>query len=99
MKMSNTRINTSGILPRNAPLTVDDIRGLMCAQGFVDGTIAVTTSEMIDNDYEGFLDLLENRLVGFQVLSDIQEEMVGADVTAGEVYFKVSGYVDLEGLI
>jgi hypothetical protein len=54
---------------------------------------------MIDNDYEGFLDLLENRLVGFQVLSDIQEELVGADVTAGEVYFKVSGYVDLESLI
>ena len=88
------RINTSGILPRNAPLTKDDIQGFMAAQGFVDGTVAVTVQELIDNDYEGFLDILENRLVGLQILSDIQEEMVGADVTAGEVYFKVSGYVE-----
>lgn len=88
------RINTSGIMPRNAPLTLDDIQGFMAAQGYVDGTIAVTVQELIDNDYEGFLDILENRLVGLQVLSDIQEEMVGADITAGEVYFKVSGYVE-----
>lgn len=60
--------------------------------GFVEKEVVVSLSEVINNDNEGFLDILEKRTLGKNgVLSDIEYEIVG-HLPQNELRIKVSGF-------
>ena len=61
---------------------------------YVEGVVYITEQEIIDNDFEGFLDIVSNRLVGVGVLSDVEYQLVGCDTKSDELYYKVSGFVE-----
>ena len=63
--------------------------------GRVEGYIHIHMSDMIDNNYEDFLDLLSERLIGSQCLCEIDYEAVTlADNEPNTIILKVSGFVD-----
>lgn len=59
------------------PYDSQDIRERMDANGYVEGNVAVPLSDIIDNDLEGFLDLLAEKLVDSVCLMDISYRAVG----------------------
>lgn len=62
---------------------------------YVTGYVQLHISDLIDNDYEGFLDLLSTALVGNELLMDINYDVVSmADsINPNELIFKVTGDV------
>lgn len=63
--------------------------------GRVEGYVHLHISDMIDNTYEDFLDILSSRLIGSVCLSNIDYETVAlADDEPNTVILKVSGFVD-----
>lgn len=57
--------------------------------GYVSGVVTVDLSEFIDNDIEGVLDILSERLTDSPLLSDINYEVVGHD--GDTLHVKVTG--------
>jgi len=68
------------------------IRGMDDA-GYIEGVISLSLASLIDSDYENFLDLISNNLIGSVCLSDIQYEIVGCS-SADKVLLLVSGHAD-----
>ena len=60
---------------------------------YVSGVVAVDLSDFIDNDLEGVLDLLSDRLTGSPLLSDINYEVVGHE--GSTLHVRVNGDVGL----
>jgi len=60
----------------------------------VSDIIAVGIDEMIDNDLEGFLDLISDR-VGHPLLMDIGYKAVAIN-DDGTIRLKVTGFIELE---
>lgn len=58
--------------------------------GRLEGYVSIHLSDIIDTDYEGFLDLLERNLVSEGVLSDISYEFVGIDDEPNTLIFEVT---------
>ena len=83
----------------NAPLTTDEMRRQADApadermrhepHGYVVGVVAVDLSDFIDNDPDGVLDLLSERLTDGPLLMDIAYKVVGHDGDA--LHIEVSG--------
>ena len=59
------------------PLTKKEIKEKMDENGYIVGNVLVDTDDMIDNDMEGFLDILSERLTGTPCLIDINYRIVG----------------------
>lgn len=60
--------------------------------GYIEGKVMVHLSDIIDNDLEGFLDLISEKLTGSPLLMDINYDVV--DGTAeGCIIIKVRGDV------
>ena len=60
--------------------------------GYIEGKVMVHLSDIIDNDLEGFLDLLSEKLIGSPLLMDINYDVV--DSTAEVcIIIKVRGDV------
>ena len=66
--------------------------------GYVEGVISLSLSDLIDSDYENFLDLVSHSLIGSVCLSDIKYDIVGCD-SADKVLLLVSGHADDIGYI
>lgn len=90
----------------NAPLSMDEMRRQADAgpdarpadermrhepHGYAVGVVTVDLSDFIDNDLEGILDLLSERLTGGPLLMDIAYKVVGHDGDA--LHIEVSGDV------
>ena len=61
------------VVPLTAPLT----KSAMDKEGWVAGVVAVSLSDVVDLDEEGFLDLLSEKLTGGPLLMDIGWSVVG----------------------
>lgn len=81
--------------PLTTPLDLAACREFIDSDGRVYGVVAVTVGELTENALEEVLDLLSTRLVGSEVLLDIQFEAVG--VRDGAVLVKVTGQLDGDG--
>lgn len=78
------------------PYTQDEIKAHMNENCYVTGNVAVPLSEIIDNDFEAFLDLLAIKLVDDDCLMDISYKAVGIqNVESGnaDIIIEVSGDV------
>lgn len=53
--------------------------------------VKVALSELLDNDFEGFLDLISELATGTQLLMDISYEIIGVDAEEQAVIFSVIG--------
>ena len=73
-------------------LTEELIRRYMDSNNFIHGIVKVELSDMIDNDLEGFLDCLSEKLTDSPLLMDISYEPVSV-CDDGEIYLLVSGDV------
>lgn len=62
---------------------------------YVEGYIQIHASDMIDNDYEGFLDFISEKLVGSDLLMDVNYEVVAQakKMFLNELILKVTGDV------
>lgn len=85
--------STWDFTPLDKPLTKEDVD----ADGWVRGVIRMELSEFINNDLEGVLDLLSERLTGSGLLSDIAYEVVGHD--GDTLFVRVSGDAGLIGWV
>ncbi len=63
------------------------------ADGFVTIPVAIELSEIIDRDLEGLLDLMSDRAIGSECLSDINYELKAHDGMT--LMFDVTGCIDL----
>jgi len=81
--------------PLTTPLDLAACRELINTGGWVHGVVSVTLDELTENALEEVLDLLSRRLVGSEVLLDIQFEAVM--VSDGAVLVKVTGQLAGDG--
>ncbi len=65
------------------------------ADNYVNEVVPVSLHDLIDNDLEGFLDIVSEQLLGdLGVLSDISYEVVGSGIS-DDVHIRVEGYAEL----
>lgn len=76
------------------PLTKKEIKEQADESGFVEGVVPVELSALIDNNFEEFLDLISEKLVGSPTLMEVQYEVSHSPLTNEDehtVMIKVSG--------
>lgn len=82
---------------REEPLTLKEIKA-KSADNFVEEVIPTPLQAVIDNDFEGLMDIWEVQLLGNQgILTDVQYDVVGNGYMDDTIHIKVSGYADLIG--
>lgn len=72
------------------PMTIEEIKQNKDENNYVEGIIPVSLSNIIDNDLEGFLDIISEDLVGRPTLMDVNYSVVGHQ-DEWTVLIKVSG--------
>lgn len=78
------------------PYTLQEMKGKMDGDGYVTGKVAVPFSDIIDSDFEGFLDMLARKLAGSECLMDINYKPVCMENTESgnaDIIIEVSGNV------
>jgi len=80
------------------PLTLEQLKEQADEDNYVSGVVLVDLSDAIDNDLEGWLDLLSEKLTGSPLLMDINYRVVGQrdNELKIEVTGDVSGIIDCE---
>ena len=85
-----------GYLLRTEPMTRAECKE-RSADNFIEEVIPVDLSDIIENDFVGFLDILEHKLLSDQgILEDVNYEVVGSGLN-DQVHLKVTGYAQLVG--
>lgn len=74
------------------PLTEAEITENDCS---IDVVVDVAYSTLIDNTYDGLLDILEEATIETGVLSDVEDTIVGCDALNQTVHIRVVADVDL----
>lgn len=75
------------------PLTREQLVSLADTEGWIEVDVKVHLSEIIDNDLEGFLDILCER-VGASMLTDINYSIAGHE--ADDLTITVTGSLEYE---
>lgn len=78
---------TSAVLVQ--PLTATEIRSAHAATGRVAGQIRIPLNDLLENDFEWFLDKASCLLTGSPLLEDMTYRLVGAD--NGDAIFDIDG--------
>lgn len=82
------------------PYTMEQMKEALRGEGegYIEGVVAVDLSDVIDNDLEGFLDLISYKMTGTELLMDITYNVVGheEDMLFIRVRGDVSNIVDCE---
>ena len=82
------------------PYTMEQMKEALRGEneGYIEGVVAVDLSDVIDNDLEGFLDLISYKMTGTELLMDINYNVVGheEDMLFIKVRGDVSNIVDCE---
>lgn len=60
------------------PFSTEEIMVKKDENNYIEGVIRIDLSDAIDNDSEGFLDLISEKLVNSSLLMDINYEIVGS---------------------
>ena len=77
-----------------APLSEVTIRKYMDKDNYISGVIKIHISDMIDNDFEDFLDFISTELVGNELLMNIDYKVLGlCEDEENTLYLLVSGDV------
>lgn len=83
-------------LALSEPLTHDEVLKLADKNGYITGVVRVEFSEVIENDIDGFLDILSERLLETDLLSELSCQIVGVE-NGNMLLVEVYGHVeDLE---
>lgn len=77
------------------PYTPKEIRSSMKADDLISGVVKVELRDIINNDFEGFLDILSENLIGNPCLMGIDYKIVGYEDDS-LLHIKVTGMVELE---
>lgn len=72
------------------PLTAGEIEKIRNEDGYISARVIIELHDIIDNDLEGFLDILSEKLVGDDLLMDIDYKVTGV-ANENEVVIEVSG--------
>ena len=84
------------VVAMDKPYSEEELISLANNNGYITGIIAVPLSNIIDCDFESFLDVLAMKLVNNECLMDISYKAVGiSDVESGDtnILIEVSGDV------
>lgn len=76
------------------PYTRTQIEAIQNTAGSVSGIIVVDLHELIENDFEGLMDIFEYRLVDEGVLMDVSYKVVGAGLD-DSIHMYVDAQVEL----
>ena len=74
------------------PLTIKEMKKRMDEDCYVEGIVSIELSTIIDNDFEGFLDIISELLVGHPTLMNVNYSVVG-HLEDDTILLKVSGDV------
>ena len=75
------------------PLTIEKIYDEIDDENtYIEDNICIDLHTIIDNDLEGFLDIISEKLVGSPLLMDVSYSVVGT-TEDGDIILKVSGDV------
>lgn len=77
------------------PYTPKEIRSSMKEDGLISGVVKVKLRDIINNDFEGFLDILSENLIGNPCLMGVDYKIVGYEDDS-LLHIKVTGMVELE---
>ena len=77
------------------PYTPKGIRSSMKEGGLISGVVKVKLRDIINNDFEGFLDILSENLIGNPCLMGIDYKIVGYEDDS-LLHIKATGMVELE---
>jgi hypothetical protein len=77
----------------NKPFTRTEIVRGMDDNGYIEGVISISLSSLINSDFENFLDLISELLIGDVCLSDIGYKTVGYR-NSDDILLLVSGHAD-----
>jgi hypothetical protein len=81
---------------REEPLTREECKA-KSADCYIEEVIPVELEDIINRDFENFLDLLESRLLGdLGILTDLEYNVVGSGMD-DVVHIKVTGFAELAG--
>lgn len=81
---------TDTIPTLTAPLTPEEIPALLDGEGSITVIVEVGLDELIDNDLEGILDIISDKVLGTSILMDFSYEVSGVAGSQG-IYMKVTG--------
>ena len=73
------------------PLSLEEIKSIANEDNCIEGIIAIEDSDMINNDFVAFLDILSEKLCNNSCLMDIQYEMIGCIPEENLILYLVSG--------
>ena len=79
----------------NEPYSKDEIKRNADENGYVEGVIKISLADLIEADFENFLDYISDKLINNVCLMDIHYEIVGAG-SDDVVLLRVSGQVNIE---
>lgn len=93
---SASHININGKEYLYGPVSEENIRKYADDNNYIKGIVEVHILDLIDHDLEGFLDIISTKLVGNELLSDINYDIVGLHPDdKNTLYILVSGNVSL----
>jgi len=77
------------------PFTAEECK--VAKNQFIEGIITVNLQDVIENDLEGFLDILEYSLIGNAgVVTDLEYKVVGNGMN-DSLHIRATGFADLLG--
>lgn len=75
------------------PYTEEELKKIANEDGAVEGIVAVGLNNVLETDFEGFLDIVSSLLIGNVLLQDISYKVVGCDSDDNTLHLKISGYL------
>ena len=72
------------------PLTIEEMKNRINEDNYINGIVSVELSDLIDNDFENFLDIISEKLTNSPCLMDVSYEVVGSG-NGDTIYIKVMG--------
>ncbi len=78
-------------IKKSLQMNSEDILANRDENNYVEGYVQLHVSSLVDNDLEGFLDLLSVSLVGSELLMDINYDVVALGEDKNDLIFKVRG--------
>ena len=90
-EMNAKEVSCDKLVVLEKPYTLEEIQEHTKDRMWIKGVIKISLNEVINNDLEGFLDIISERLIDSVCLRDIYSQLVGCNPATGEIYLNVEG--------